>query len=75
MTKLTKEDIISEQEKRWNPDTTSLEFWVRHNVIYRYTYDIPTPRQRLPYIGVKCVEVLKNYLMKDAFILEKIPMK
>jgi len=43
------------------------EFGVNPAQIYRLTKDIPTPRQRQPYIRGKCLEVLKKILTDGYF--------
>ena len=78
MTKLSDEDIEKIREEARTMKSRyeiAREFGVCHTVIYRYTADIPTPRERQPYIRGKCLEVLKKYYLMDTFIQEKMVMK
>lgn len=74
MTKLSDRDIekIREEAKTMKSRyEIAREFEVCHTVIYKHTSDIPTPRQRQPFISGKSVEVLKQILSDGYIIGEK----
>ena len=70
MSKLS-EEIIQKIREEAQTDKSryeiAREFGVNHTVIYRLTADIPTPRQRQPYIRGKCLEVLQK-ILTDGYI-------
>jgi len=67
LTTKDKEKIREEAQTMKSRYEIARKFGVDHSVVYRYTKDIPTPRQREPCIRGKCLEVLQQILTDGYF--------
>ena len=70
MRKLSDEDIERIQEEARTDKSRyeiARDFGVNHTIVYRYTKNIPTPRQRQPCIRRKCLKILQK-ILSDGYI-------